>query len=288
MNSLTKTLKKHRMGLRIVKTGIAVTVCVAVSYALKLNQPLFAVVATVMSMGKSIDISFRSGKNKAVGVVIGIAVGYGFASIAPANAGLCGVGIIATLYICQLLRLKGAATLSCFLFAAMMFLHSFGTRMVTWRFAGASAVDSIVGIAIALLVNLLVMPPNYAEEIKNARAVLHERIQEAILNARDRQLIDIHAVETAIEKLAYNINLYISEIRVLRWNDKEVFGISCKVSTYRMILEELKALQVLIQALGESGEPDASQKTVYEYHYNRACSLLTSASAPEEPRPAAQ
>lgn len=288
MNSLTKTLKKHRMGLRIIKTGIAVTVCVAISYALKLNQPFFAVVATVMSMGKSIDISFRSGKNKVVGAIVGVAVGYGFASISPANAGLCGVGIIVTLYVCQLLRLKGAATLSCFLFASMMFLHSFGTSMVTWRFAAASVVDSIVGIAIALVVNLLVMPPNYAEEIKNARTVLHERIQEAILNARDCQLIDIHAVETAIEKLAYNVNLYISEIKFLRWNDKEVFGISCKISTYRMILEELKALQVLIQALGESGEPDASQKTVFEYHYNRVRSLFTAVCAPEESGPAAK
>lgn len=271
------------MGLRIVKTGIAVTVCVAVSYALKLNQPFFAVVATVMSMGRSIDISFRSGKNKVVGVVIGIAVGYGFASISPANAGLCGVGIIATLYICQLLHLKGAATLSCFLFASMMFLHSFGTHMVTWRFAAASAVDSFVGIAIALVVNLVVMPPNYAEEIKSARDELQERLQEALLNARDLQLIDIHAVETAIEKLSRNINLYISEIKFLRWNDKEVFEISCKVSTYRMILDELKSLQILVQRKGDPEESDGAWETVYAYHCARAEKLSADFFKPEIP-----
>lgn len=279
------------MGLRIVKTGIAVTVCVAASYALRLDQPFFAVVATVMSMGKSIDISFRSGKNKVIGVIIGIAVGYGFASIAPANAGLCGVGIIATLYICQLLRLSGAATLSCFLFASMMFLHSFGGHAVTWRFAFASMVDSIIGIAIAVLVNLVVMPPNYAEEIKNIRDLLYERLEEALLNAREHRLIDIDAVESAIERLTKNIALYISEIKVLRWNDKDVFAISCKVSTYRMILDELKAVQVLIQAQGDTGaqtQPDEERRTVYEYHCGRACRLFAEIAASEAAAEAAQ
>lgn len=282
MNWLSNTLKtNHRMGLRIVKTGIAVTVCVAVSYLLKLNQPFFAVVATVMSMGKSIDISFRSGKNKLVGVVIGITIGYGFASISPANAGLCGVGIILTLYLCQLFKLNGAATLSCFLFAAMMFLHNFGTHLVTWRFAAAGMIDSFIGIAIALVINLVVMPPNYAEEIQTSCAQLREQIKESIDNAAAPRQIDTHAVDAAIQKLTYNVNLYIAEAKFLRWNDEDVFRVSCKISTYQMILDELRAVQVM--ELTEDGkELSPELLTVYHYHMDRMNQLFESTAEQEK------
>lgn len=282
MNWLKNMLSKHRMGLRILKTGIAVTVCVAASFLLKLNQPFFAVVATVMSMGRSIDVSFKAGKNKLIGVVIGVAVGSAFALIAPANAGLCGIGIIITLYLCQLFKLNGASTLSCFLFAAMMFLHNFGARVITWRFALNCVIDSVIGIAIALLVNLIIMPPNYTEEIKTASEQLRGHIRKAMEDAVARRPVDARAVEAAIQKLSNNINLYIAEARFLRWNDDEVFQVSCKISTYRMVLDELKAVQ-LMEIDKDGDEIPAERMIVYRYHMDRMQKLFADTAERTEP-----
>lgn len=278
MNRLKNLLVKHRMGLRIVKTGIAVTVCVAVSFLLKLNQPFFAVVATVMSMGKSIDISFKAGKNKVVGVVVGVAIGYGFALLSPANAGLCGIGIILTLYLCQLLKLDGAATLSCFLFSAMMFFQSFGAHVVTWQFAVSCVFDSVIGIAIAVVVNLIIMPPNYVEEIKKASEQLRCQIQRAMDDAAARKPVDLRAAEAAIQKLNYNVSLYVAEAKFLRGNDEEVFRISCKISTYQMVLDELKAIQVMEP--GKTDDKLSDELTVvYTYHLGRMRNLFDSTAA---------
>lgn len=279
MNWLKNMLVKHPMGLRIVKTGIAVTVCVAASLLLKLNQPFFAVVATVMSMEKSIDISFKAGKNKIVGVLIGVAIGYGFALLAPANAGLCGIGVILTLYLCQLLKLDGAETLSCFLFAAMMFFQSFGPHPVTWHFALACLVDSLIGIAIALLVNLIIMPPNYVGEIKKSSQQLRCQIQKAMDDAAARSPVDLRAAEAAISRLSYNVSLYVAEAKFLRWNDDEVFQVSCKISTYQMVLDELKAVQVM--ELGESGELSPELTVVYRYHMERMKKLFADTAEPK-------
>ncbi|NLG92661.1 MAG: hypothetical protein GX485_03735, partial [Clostridiales bacterium] len=41
----------HRLGFRVVKTGIAVTLCVVLSTFFKLNQPFFTVIAAVMTIG---------------------------------------------------------------------------------------------------------------------------------------------------------------------------------------------------------------------------------------------
>lgn len=265
MNWLSKHLRpRNKLGLRIVKTGIAVTFCVAVTYVFKLHEPFIAVVATVMSMGKSIDMSVKSGRNKMVGAVIGSALGCAFAAISPANAGLCGIGIILTLYMCHLLNLTGAATLSSFSFAAVMFGAS---GREPWRFSSASVIDCLIGIAVAIVVNLILFPPNYAGEIKSAYASLLEKTRAAIGDAAARRRIAVRDVETELAKLSENVSLYVSEAKLLRWNDDEVFDISCRASTFRLILDELKAVEVM--ALTEDREPDGDLLPVYRYHLDR-------------------
>lgn len=266
MSWLSKFLRsRNKLGLRIIKTGIAVTVCVAVTYFFKLHEPFIAVVATVMSMGKSIDMSVKSGRNKMVGAVIGSALGCAFAMISPANAGLCGIGIILTLYLCRLLHLNGAATLSSFSFAAVMF----GTAgMEPWHFASASVIDCLIGVAVAIVVNLILFPPNYAEEIKNAYAALLEKTSAAMEDAAARRRIDIRDVEAELERLSGNVNLYVSEAKLLRWNDDDVFEISCRASAFRLILDELRAVEVM-SLTERDGEPEGDLLTVYRYHLDR-------------------
>lgn len=268
MKWLTNLLiTNHRLGFRVIKTGIAVTICVAVSVHFKLDQPLFAVVATVMSMGKSIDASLKSGKYKLIGVVIGAAIGGGLASFSPANAGLCGVGIMLTLYLCHFFKLNGAATLACFVFAVMMF-NPHGTNVFPWSYALTCAMDSIIGIVIALVVNLVIMPPNYAEEIKTACAQLGSQIEESIENANTGTQIDVAAVEAAITKLRYNVKMYIAQTKILRGNDDEIFKISCDISAYQMVLDELRAIEVM-ELTENTAEPDSELLTVFRYHMDR-------------------
>lgn len=265
MKWLSNFLKtNHRLGFRVVKTGIAVTLCVVISTFLKLDQPFFTVIAAVMTMGKSIDASIKSGRNKIFGVLIGAVIGYAFVSLSPANAGLCGVGIILTLYLCHFFRLNGAATLSSFVFTAVLF--QLGTPLT-------GAVNCFIGILIAIIVNLVIMPPNYAEEIKKSYDQLCGLVDESMGNAAAIQQIDTGAVEAGIQKLSYNVKMYITQAKFLRWNDDEVFKMSCKISTYKMILDELKAVEVM-ELTENTAQPGSELYTVYHYHMDRMKKLL--------------
>ena len=63
MERIKKFLKASGgMGLRIVKTGIAATLCVVVSYWMMLDTPFFAVAATVISMGNPLIFPFAAVK----------------------------------------------------------------------------------------------------------------------------------------------------------------------------------------------------------------------------------
>ncbi len=262
----------HRLGLRVIKTGIAVTVCVVISVLVRVNEPLLAVIATVMSMGKSIDMSVKSGKDKMVGALIGAAFGGVFALISPANAGLCGVGVILVLYLCHCFRLDGAGALASIVFASVMF-GATGANL--GQYVLACTEDALIGIAVAVIINLIIMPPNYAEEIKRTFSLLRERTLTALDDAQARREIDIRSLEDIINQLNRNLKLYVSEAKLLRWNDDEVFDISCRLTVYRMIFDELKAVESL--DLSEQAAPGDEILTVYGYHIRRMRELYQSA-----------
>lgn len=260
----------HRIGLRIIKTGVAVTVCVVISFFARLDQPFIAVIATVMSMGKSIDVSVKSGKDKMVGVLIGTAVGIPFAMLSPANAGLCGIGVMVVLYLCHFFRLNSAGALACVVFSAVMF----GASVPVWHGALVYAGDALIGIAVAIVVNLIIMPPNYAEGIKRAYGMLREQTLAALEDAEAKREIDIRSIDATIEQFNRFLKLYISESRFLRWNDDEVFDITCKVAVYRRIFDELKVIEMM--DLPEKDHPDSELLTVYHYHIARIHQLYGS------------
>ena len=101
------------LGFRIVKTGIAVTLCLCVVKWLNLPHPLYVVLTAVLAMGASIEGSFHMAKNYIFGILCGIVVGSVSAFFLPGNAGAGGIGAIVTLYLCSLLHLRGAEVLSC-------------------------------------------------------------------------------------------------------------------------------------------------------------------------------
>lgn len=267
MERIKKLLKSSGgMGLRIVKTGIAATLCVVVSYWLMLDTPFFAVSTTVISMGKSIDISIRGGKNRIVGAAIGAAIGAAFAMALPGNAGLCGIGVILTLYLCHVLKLNGGSPLACIIFTIVVLYRGSDP----WFYAGQRCLEVLIGVAIALLVNIIIMPPNYVAQIKRAYANLRGLVEESIDFASTGDPIDILAIDHTIRALSTAVEHYIGEIKFFRGNDEEVFQISCKIATYRQILHELTS----IDELGQRPIPkDSPLYPVFSYHLERLTEL---------------
>ena len=96
--------KRLAPGLRVIKTGMAVTLCIFLSCTLRFGQPFTSAIAAAVMMEKSIDLSLRTARDGTVGTLLGAAVGLLFSLWDPGNAGLCGIGVIVTLYLCVLLH----------------------------------------------------------------------------------------------------------------------------------------------------------------------------------------
>ena len=163
MRETAHRLRRHpHLGFRIIKTGIAVTLCLALCDLLQLQQPFVAVVTAIISMGRSIDNTVRTGKDHLLAAILGAVCGALLYHVSPQNAGLCGIGIILVIFLCQLLQLRRGTLMGSFMFAMVM-LHpeTAGTVQTVWW----CMVAAVLGIAIALAVNLLILPPNYVQSI---------------------------------------------------------------------------------------------------------------------------
>ena len=114
MRETAHRLRRHpHLGFRIIKTGIAVTLCLALCDLLQLQQPFVAVVTAIISMGRSIDNTVRTGKDHLLAAILGAVCGALLYHVSPQNAGLCGIGIILVIFLCQLLQLRrGTLTVS--------------------------------------------------------------------------------------------------------------------------------------------------------------------------------
>ncbi|MDD3228774.1 MAG: aromatic acid exporter family protein [Oscillospiraceae bacterium] len=265
----TQWLHKHiHLGLRIIKTGIAVTLCMALCDLLHLQQqqPFVAVVTAIISMGRSIDVSIRAGKDHFLAAIIGAVFGALFYHISPYNAGLFGIGIILVIFLCQQLRLRRGTLMASFMFAMVMLHADTASTILT---VGRCLEAALLGILIAFAVNLLILPPNYVHEILEEDHNIFFMLTDASKICEERlSAPDLEAIRVQINHLERNIHLYVTEWKIFRNRDNAVYKISRKLVIYQEILSDLWAIDCLDKGL------TSETATVFAYHLNRANLLL--------------
>ena len=163
---------KSLVGMRILKTAIAVGVCVGISQALNLEYPFYAAIAAIISMESSLTMSFKAGRNRMLGTLVGALVGLAFASIAPNNAILCGVGTVIIIAILNYFNWNSSISIAGIVFIAIM-VNLNGRSPLLY---GANRIlDTAIGISVALIVNYLVFPHRIDAEFELRYRQLHDQ-----------------------------------------------------------------------------------------------------------------
>ncbi|WP_304969360.1 FUSC family protein [Romboutsia ilealis] len=78
-------MKLHKPGMRNIKTGIGVMICVLVGYLNIIDNTLFAAVACIVCMQTTVKGSLTVGLNRLKGTFIGGLIGFIFVLIHPGS-----------------------------------------------------------------------------------------------------------------------------------------------------------------------------------------------------------
>lgn len=154
MTNLTSALKKL-IGLRTLKTAIAVTLGVVIANLLGLQYPFYVGMTAIIAMERTLQRSVFMGKVRVVGSAIGAATGAVMSYIHRGDPVLIFIGIVFVILVCNKLKLQPAVAISGITFLWIM-VHVGDASPI---FYGAHRVfDSFVGASVSCLVNLLFLP----------------------------------------------------------------------------------------------------------------------------------
>ena len=274
---------KRIIGMRNLKTALAIFICLGIATLMKLEYPFYAAIATVISMENSVTNSFAAGKNRMMGTFVGAIIGLGFAMLEPGNILYCAIGIILVIMICNQLKWNKAISIASIVFLAIMLnLKGEDTPL---HYSVGPITETLIGVSVAVLVNLLVFPPKNEINLHKARKALAASITHAMELLVLKEEANLKSVRAQIKALEKYLELSREEFHLIKDGHATMEEILDELESYKQIYEHLKMLQKLgitshlneenLERLGnplfqgthEAGEQtDVPQYIVYNYH----------------------
>lgn len=168
---------KAKLGMRTIKTAIAVTLAVTVAYILNLNSPFFVAIGALITLQGNIVDSFRMGRDRILGTIIGAFIGMLFSYIARGNPLVIGFGVLIIIFISNVINFQKTISISSVIFISIML----NTQLDSIFYYGLNLLmDTLIGIIIAALVNIIIYPHFSRDVVLKASIDVFKNCEAAI------------------------------------------------------------------------------------------------------------
>lgn len=151
-----------KIGARIFKTGLAVTIGLLVATLLNLPSNVFAGFAAVFAMQPSIYQSYKITANQLQANFIGIATGIASAYLLGNSPIIVGTSVVIVILLCRFLKFEKSAV-SISMIAVISVMET--TTMEIYMFGILRFSSLMLGILAAFIVNLVFVPPKYESKL---------------------------------------------------------------------------------------------------------------------------
>lgn len=194
-----------KIGLRTIKTGIAVGLSMYIASLFDLKSPVFVGIGAIMSMQSSVSESFKSGKDRMLGTFVGAIIGLIFSYLLPHNYFFLSLGIIVTIYIHNLLGWKSSLTLSAIVYLAI-FLNTEDERI---SYAANRLLDTFIGISVSVLINYFIAAPNQKKMFLEKKINIVNSSKKLVYNlVKNKGEISLHDFSTELKTLESTFSAY--------------------------------------------------------------------------------
>lgn len=143
------------LGMRTVKTSIAVFFCIIISSMFGID-PFYACIASVSTIQSSIGSSFIVGRDRMIGSAIGAFYGVVFSFLGEYNAFFTALALLCVIYTVNLFKSKGAVNIASIVVISIMVDPTLTSPIENGL---SRLIQTLLGIVIAVLVNVIIYPP---------------------------------------------------------------------------------------------------------------------------------
>lgn len=239
-----KALKLEKMGMRTIKSGIAVMLCVLIGSSL-LENVVYAAIACVVSMQNTVKGSLKEGLGRVKGTAIGGLLGFIFVLISPGNPVLAGLGAIIIIYVHNLLKLK-SIVVSCMTF---FIIHLGRVEGSAALYSISRVLDTSVGVVIGVLVNYLIVRPDYLEstinELNRVEKTAVKLLETKILK---KEKINVDKLTKQVKKLEGVYGKLLEELDYSK-NTIDIENLDMTVSICKEICIHMESIELLSKKL---------------------------------------
>lgn len=243
--------KRFHIGFRAVKTGLAVSLALLFAQLHSADLPVFAAIGAIVGMSRTPYDTRRTFMTQVVGIICGCLLGCLLVAFLPQpNVWIIGLGTIVLIALCNLLRAQYAAYLSCITFICVcLFTGSDPILYFIWRL-----IDTLAGILIALIINIIIKPYNNREAvIVNINGVLDAIlpcVNDCILHG---QYPDLTPLKTALAALDTEIMIFGQPVVLHRKRHAQE---TAYLSGCQQLVERMAAEITAICTMDTFGIPD--------------------------------
>lgn len=169
-----------KIGLRNIKTAIAVGICILVLGLIGVHQPFFACMTAVFTMQANVETSFEAGLSRFLGTLVGAVTGTTFAALCTllpmeyllVRVVVIPLGSVFVVHVLHLLKLRDSVFIACIVYFALMMKVE---QMSVLAYATSRTALTGFGAIVALLVNRYVFPPQKVAEQSLPSATVGQR-----------------------------------------------------------------------------------------------------------------
>ncbi|MCA1032651.1 aromatic acid exporter family protein [Bacillus timonensis] len=234
-----------KLGARILKTGIAITLALFIAHALELPSPVFAGIAAIFAIQPSIYRSYLSVVEQLQANIIGAFFAICFALLFGNDPFI--IGLTAVIVISINLKLKIENTIPVALVTVIAIMQ--GPEEQFLQFALIRFSTILLGVLSALVVNLAFLPPKHEnklyQKILDQTEEIFKWIRLNIRHASDHQALKAD-IEKSKETLLKIEQLYLLYKEERNYFKKQTLEKSRKLVIYRqMIATSTRALETL-------------------------------------------
>lgn len=187
-----------KIGMRNVKTALAVTIGLYLSNFLKLNTPIFTSIACITGMKGSFSESFKDFKVRMFTAIFGVTLGFLLSLIkAPTyiNPIIGGLGIVFIIYILVAINLKDMIILSC-----IVYIASFVYPQSQLIYGINRVIGTFLGLVVSLGVNFILSTPDVHFNFNSISKITYLESKKLLSDFVFSSTHDLSTFESSFEK----------------------------------------------------------------------------------------
>lgn len=232
------------IGMRTIKTGLAVTLCCLFT-RFAVDNMFYCATACVVTMQDTIKTSYKMGFQRVFGTMIGGLVGFLLVLISPANPFLCGLGIMIVIKCCEVFKLSSLVVSSVTFFS--LYLGYINSDPVTYSIQ--RVIDTSVGVIMGLIINYSVARPNYYDNTLKEFTEIKSLFKECIrIIATGKKELQIDEIEERIKQSEAIYSKLIDELNYSQ-GDCNLDVIDKSLDLTRQIYFHIKSIELLEKEL---------------------------------------